>query len=402
MKALNYISQEEKKLLNPLLLNVVAYRKSGLSLNHIIGCSLDCAYCVRHFFDNFEMKEPRMLCSDVEAVHQLVHHPFFIPNVTPIQIFNRATDPFLAGVKKHTHEVLKLIDSRGLKNHVLIITRAKVSKEDIEQLEDLENIKVSLLLTYSGIIDPRIEPIAKHGTTVKSIETIAKYKKKIKLILYWRPLVVGWNDDSESFNRVLNVAQYADAIVYTGYYHRPENFAYLKSRGLNVSYGDFARRKFLPKELEGRIFEAYNRSGLQVPLFRKTSCGVAYANRLPDYNGHWGVNELCDICPQAQKELCTREYKAPTRQAFQSLLDSYGYKTMFLIEDGHIWTEALGEEKRYHLQHSLGYQVWDIEKPHFKDQHGRSPFGHIPDENNLAWHEKVKEQFYNDIIETDD
>jgi DNA repair photolyase len=27
---------------------VVEYRKSGLSLNHIQGCSLGCAYCIRH------------------------------------------------------------------------------------------------------------------------------------------------------------------------------------------------------------------------------------------------------------------------------------------------------------------------------------------------------------------
>lgn len=402
MKSLKLIKEEERKSLNPLLLDIVAYRKSGLSLNHIIGCSLDCVYCVRHFFDNFEMKEPQMLCTDEEAVNQLVNHQFFIPDVTPIQIFNRATDPFLTNVKKHTHEVLERLDALGLKNQILVITRAKVTKEDVDQLEELENVQVNLLVTYSGITDVRIEPVAKNRITVKSIETIAKHKKKTKLILYWRPIVVGWNDDAESFERVFNVAQYTDAIVYTGYYHRPENYAYLKKIGLEISYGDFARRKFLPKELENRVFEAYNKSGLEIPLFRKTSCGVTYTQQLPDYNGHWGVNELCDICPQAQRELCDREYKAPTKTEFQKLLDTYNYDTPFLIEDGHIWTEGLGEEKRYHLQHTLGYQVWDIEKPHFKNQHGRSPFGHLQKEEDKDWYEKIKHQFYNEVKENDD
>ncbi|MGH8906957.1 MAG: hypothetical protein ACRD0K_10675 [Egibacteraceae bacterium] len=45
------------------LQDVIEYRKSGLSLNHIIGCPLDCAYCVRHLFDNYEMKTPRALMS---------------------------------------------------------------------------------------------------------------------------------------------------------------------------------------------------------------------------------------------------------------------------------------------------------------------------------------------------
>ena len=29
---------------------VVEYRKSGLSLNHVQGCPLDCAYCIRHTY----------------------------------------------------------------------------------------------------------------------------------------------------------------------------------------------------------------------------------------------------------------------------------------------------------------------------------------------------------------
>ena len=402
MRKLKLISGDEKNALDPLLLNIISYRKSGLSLNHIIGCTLDCAYCVRHFFGNFEMKEPHLLCTDEDAVYQLINHTFFIPNVTPVQIFNRATDPFLPSVRKHTHNVLKRLDAHGLRNHVLVITRAKVTKEDVEKLEQLENIKVSILVTYSGIVNEKIEPIAKNGTTINSIRTIAKNKKKTKLILYWRPIVIGWNDDFQSFSRVFQVAQHVDAIVYTGYYHRPENFAYLKSIGINVSYGDFARRKFFPKELEERIFEGYNKSGLTVPLFRKTSCGVTYVHNVSDYNGHWGVNELCDICPQAQKDLCNKEYKAPKNEDFQKLLDTYHYETPFLIEDGHIWTEGLGEEKRYHLQHTLGYQIWDIEKPHFKDQHGRSPFGQLPDEKNLSWYTEIKNRFYNDIKENDD
>ena len=32
------------------LREVIEYRKSGLSLNHVVGCPLDCGYCVRHLF----------------------------------------------------------------------------------------------------------------------------------------------------------------------------------------------------------------------------------------------------------------------------------------------------------------------------------------------------------------
>ncbi len=402
MKSLKVIDPGEKDKLNPFLLNIIAYRKSGLSLNHIIGCPLDCAYCVRHFFGNFEMKEPHLLCTDEDAVQQLIAHPFFMPNITPIQLFNRATDPFLTTVREHTHRVLSLLDKLALKNQVLIITRAKVSRDDLIKLEKLKHIKVNILVTYSGIVEDKIEPIAKSRMTVKSIETISKYKNKTKLILYWRPIVHGWNDDLESFNRVFNMAKYVDAIVYTGYYHRPENYEYLKSIAVEIPYGDFARRKFLPSKLENKILKAYKNSGLKIPLFRKTSCGIAFVQKIPDYNGHWGVNEICDICPKVQKDLCKGAYNAPTNHKFQKLLDSYNYETPFLIEDGHVWTEGLGEERRYHIQHTLGFQVWDIEKPHFKTQHGRSTFGHLGKREDKEWYENMKVQFLNTIKEDDD
>lgn len=402
MTPLKILSEQEQEKLNPLLLEIISYRKSGLSLNHIIGCTLDCAYCVRHFFDNFEMKIPHMLCSDDEAVTKLVNHHYFIPNKTPIQIFNRATDPFLINVKTHTLEVLKKLDNLRLRNPVLIITRAKVTKEDVLELEQLRNLKITIFVTYSGIIDSRIEPIAKSQITTQSIQTIAKYKNKTRLILYWRPIVEGWNDDSDSFKRVFEMAQYVDSVVYTGYYHRPENFAYLKSIGIELNYGEFGRRKFLSADIDEKIINEYQKANIKAPLFRKTSCGVAFTHGTADYNGHWGVNELCNICPNSQREICGKHYVAPSGDDFQALLDKYKYQTSFLIEDGHVWTEGLGEEKRYHIQHTLEYQVWDIEKPHFKNQHGRSPFGHVINQDDKAVYEQIRSEFHKTIKECDD
>ena len=46
------------------LRNPIDYRKSGLSLNHIVGCPLDCAYCVRHLFDAFDLRTPLSIIDD--------------------------------------------------------------------------------------------------------------------------------------------------------------------------------------------------------------------------------------------------------------------------------------------------------------------------------------------------
>lgn len=56
---------------NPHLKDPVYYRKSGLSLNHIVGCPLVCSYCVRHLFGNFDQHAPQALMSDEEACLEL-------------------------------------------------------------------------------------------------------------------------------------------------------------------------------------------------------------------------------------------------------------------------------------------------------------------------------------------
>jgi len=44
------LSRDQVEQLPGRAREVVEYRKSGLSLNHIQGCPLDCAYCIRHTY----------------------------------------------------------------------------------------------------------------------------------------------------------------------------------------------------------------------------------------------------------------------------------------------------------------------------------------------------------------
>ncbi|MEU0520863.1 hypothetical protein [Streptosporangium sp. NPDC006007] len=378
-KHLQHLSAEQIAALDPYMAQIVTYRKSGLSLNHIIGCPLDCGYCVRHFWGDFEHKVPHLLCTTDEAIELLVTHEGFRPSSTPIQIFNKATDPFLPGVKPHLFQVLRALDECSLDNLVLIITRFKVTEQDMAVLEQLQHVRVTLLFTYSGISDPRIEPIAKSSITTTSIATACAHKKRTKVVLYWRPIVPGWNDQSETMGHVLTVGAQTDAIVFTGYYHKAENADYLRGIGVTVPYADeFNRRKVLPGELDATIITAWHESGITTPLFRKTSCGVSFAHTVPDYNGHWGVRELCDICPKAQQDLCADDHRQPTRGEFDTVLAGLGYTTDFLIDDGHVWTHGLGEQRRYAIQHTLRYQIWELDQPHLLHAHGRSLIGYPP------------------------
>lgn len=168
---------------------VVEYRKSGLSLNHIQGCSLGCAYCIRHTYGLWDENRPVALMSDAEAVAALVNHRYFQPHITPIQVFNRATEPFLPKVRPHTFAVLEDLDERELTNHVLVITRHKLTEYDADRLNQLRHLKVTLLFTYSGIDNQKIEPypsqVAADSLKLMSAPDLRRYRT----VLYWRPLV---------------------------------------------------------------------------------------------------------------------------------------------------------------------------------------------------------------------
>jgi len=380
--------------LDPYMSLIVGYRKSGLSLNHIIGCPLDCGYCVRHFWGNFEVKTPQLLCSTDEAIGKLVGHEAFQPHVTPIQLFNKATDPFLPGVKPHLFRVLRALDGRGYTNHVLVITRFAVTEADMRQLETLRHLKVTLLFTYSGITDSRVEPIAKSTITQTAIRTAAAGRRRTGVVLYWRPVVPGWNDAPETMAHVLDLGRHVDAIVFTGYYHKPQSAGYLRGLGVEVPYGqDYHRRKTMPAELDARVIAAWRACGITTPLFRKTSCGVAYAHQVADYNGHWGVPELCDICPAAQRRRCAADHATPTPASMDRVLAQLGYQSSYVIENGHVWTHGLGEQRRYAIQHTLRYQIWELDQPHYLHAHGRSLHGHQTDPDQADRFAALRAQF---------
>lgn len=355
---------------------VVEYRKSGLSLNHIQGCPLDCAYCIRHTYGLWDARQPRALMSDAEAVNELVDHRYFQPHITPVQVFNRATDPFLPKVRPHTFAVLGALDERGLTNHVLVITRHRMKAQDAERLNQLRHIKLTLLFTYSGIDDKQIEPYPSHVAAESLTLMSSPVRRRYRTVLYWRPLVPGLNDSDEHLNRAFELGQHADATVFTGLFYRDEIAAYYKANGLPEPYQETARRKIVPETLEQRVLSVFSAAA---PLFRKTSCAVSYAHGLPDYNGHYGIRELCDICPLSQVELCAGAHRVPSpdrlHQVAKGLPQARGLEVVGITDRTAVVSGLDTEQPRYYLQHALGFQVHDVAHPHRQRRHGRADIG---------------------------
>jgi len=350
---------------------VVEYRKSGLSLNHVVGCPLDCGYCVRHLFANYDMKRPHLVTSDEIAVESLVTHWAFQRSVTPIQIFNRATDPFLPGVKEHLFSTLEELDRHALTNPVLVITRWRIEKEDVERLERLEHIKLTVLVTWSGIDDDRIEPVDSN-IAESSLKTLAAHASRTRTILYWRPLIAGLNDTDHHIGQAHELSNHADATVFTGLFYRDEVRSYFREMGVQDLYDETARRKILPRQTERRVLSAFT----DRPLFRKTSCGVAFVHGIADYNGHFGIREICSICPASQLAVCASHHRRPDQARVRELaLAAKLDPEPILIDDRCVEVVGSSEQQRYFIQHALNYQVHDRAHPHMIHRHGRAEVG---------------------------
>ncbi|TXL91862.1 radical SAM protein [Streptomyces sp. IB2014 016-6] len=373
-RALPILSTDQIGGLKPELADVIEYRKSGLSLNWIVGCPLECGYCVRHLFDNFEMKAPRRLMSDEEAVTRLLGHPYFRAHKTPVQLLNRATDPMLPVVKPHVFNVLRALDEKGLTNHVLIITRWRVTPEDCAILNSFTHLRLTILVTHSNITDPAIEPVDS-TIAARSLRTLYEHAERYRTVLYWRPIVPGLNDSTADIERARELSRHAHATVFTGLFFRDQIASYYQAHGLPIPYDETARRKIMPEEAEQRILDAFQQDGTWGALFRKTSCGVAYAHGEADYNGHFGIRELCDICPETQIARCQAAWVKPDPATVTREAQALGATGAVEVNDRAIVVEGLDEPPRYYLQHGFGYQCHDRTKPHHHRRHGRAPIG---------------------------
>ncbi len=121
----------------------------------------------------------------------------------------------------------------------------------------------------------------------------------------------------------------------------------------------------MPATLERRVLAVFDAT---TPLFRKTSCAVAYAHGLPDYNGHHGIRELCDSCPLSQLEQCASAHRPPSpdqiREVARALPEARGLVVVDISDRAAVVSGLETQQPRCYLQHALGFQVHDVRHPH--------------------------------------
>jgi hypothetical protein len=92
--------------------------------------------------------------------------------------------------------------------------------------------------------------------------------------------------------------------------------------------------------------------------------------------GHFGIREICDICPAAQLARCASAHRRPEIQIVEDLARTAGLDIGSVsVDDRRIEVVGSSEQQRYFVQHSLNYQVHDRSHPHLSERHGRAEFG---------------------------
>jgi DNA repair photolyase len=298
---------------------IISQYKNVLILSPYQGCTLGCLYCFR--VAKYRSHTIKMISSH-DLVQSLFHHPFFIPNKTPISIGCNATDPFLAEVKQSTFRILQLLDSMGGKNMVSLITKVSLPDEDIGQLESFKNLDIDLCVSYSAM-PKNIEPLGPDGR-IQLLRRLSK--SKLRTILFYRPLIIGWNTSDQQMRHVLSLAKEVgvSAIVAGGVRILEDEAQHIRDAGLAVpEFKQDGHKKYLPPDVIARIIEVYKDLQVNIPMVRRSSCGRSVSRNIPDYHAHWieAEKNCWETCPLEQKLKCAHQTLPSSEEVYRLLVE---------------------------------------------------------------------------------
>lgn len=317
------------------------FLKSGLSINTHIGCSLQCAYCVLDNIDNFP-QAPKVVEKPENLITQIESGSLFIEDLTPIYVNNR-TDPFLPGVIDDTYEVLKLLKDKLIKSPIILITKLAPDDRISKLFNDLNLI---IIYTYTNL--KGIDYNSNIAINKRNIEKILYCVPEKNRFHYYRPIIPGFNDDSESF---------IEALEETGVYFDTTIIGGVRTLNNNLFLQNHLHYNKAHKFLEESIFQKFSiiAQKYNVNIVRHTSCAVAifmnYSNKLGYFGNEKHCNSLCK-----NYSICRKKYYYTDEdlKRFIKCLTEAKYE----IKKGHIkFLSPISQEIVALLRVSLGISV---------------------------------------------
>ncbi|HET8863023.1 MAG TPA: hypothetical protein VFM94_07220 [Solirubrobacterales bacterium] len=282
---------------------VVEHTTSWLTINPVKGCNLGCAYCFRARWH--PEAKPSLQHDVTDAVEELLRHPEFVRDRTPVSINVSSTDAMLPTVRATTLRAVELLDDQGLRNPVGITTKLRIHDEALEFLGQLRNVQPIVFVSLA-LLPRRIEPVP----VTPRVENLRRLAAAgIPCVLYLRPIVTGWNDSRLVIERLLRLGErYCEAVCVGGLRLSPEIERELASTDVEMPSGASGgfHEKAIPAHVEEMIDELREQEDLTVPIYKHTSCAVSKIMGWPNYNALFEApSENCvTSCPKGQEERC--------------------------------------------------------------------------------------------------
>lgn len=258
---------------------------------YLLGDSLDycfnCPYCREGWVQDEEF-----------AIHTLPSeiNPNFINLPVGVNMFYG--DPMIQ--VENTVALLRRLEQAHHKGPVLITTKGDYSKFPDEPFD------LDLYISFSAFGKTCRYDGGSMERLKSNLSQLKKRKNNYKHFIEYRPICYGINDDDQSINSVLDLAEeYGLVVGYCGLQGRPENIAWWESKGYDFKpFPGFELdfKKNLSDEFVKQIEQAAKERG--VILKRKTSCIISTISKKRDYNAHYfRPNEVgCYDCPN--REIC--------------------------------------------------------------------------------------------------
>lgn len=341
------------------------YLKSSISISSYDGCTIGCKYCILSGLgDRCTVKK---ISDEEELVEELLNFRLYT-NEVPISI-NNQTDPLLnAQVFDSTMKILEIMEQKDVKNPIMIITKGYMTEERAKRLSKI-NLNITILYTFSGLSE-KLE----NRNETSQIETMKILSKlqNIKLVNYYRPVIEGLNSDEETIRHVsCIVTKYCECSIVSGIRLNTHLKAVLENANIGIPDKYDPDHKVLLPETYKRIKDIFKKENKDYPMFKKTSCGISYLLKRPDYNGHsariYYCNPTCvsyPICIGNSKigfcdkdcpnfSICKQESNNQiTANQFQGFLDKIDLKGNFQIKDHYIKLDGTyWQEEVSYLRH---------------------------------------------------
>jgi DNA repair photolyase len=298
---------------------LVSYHDTWVSIDPVQGCPYQCAYCVlRHA--NATGISPKLIAPVTECVHELLTHPLFSKDLTPIAIGNE-TDMMHPKNVDCLVTLLEELHRVKIANSIILITKAPLADPILRRIRAISLRQIVFFLSYSGL-GKTYEPNFSDEQLRENFKIATSHS--FPVVHYWRPLLPE-NTTTEAIEKMLAfVSTTASATVFVGMKLHPELTKIVMEGGIKVpeerqhDYGEW-----LAAETIAKIYSIAKRLCPEYPLYRHASCALAFVRKLPNHTATVFRPDIClpSHCSSEQRRICERCRQSPSEQTIARAIE---------------------------------------------------------------------------------